>query len=86
MARPRNADGCRIHGRASRWIVACSNEQRRKDKKDAGKFSEGGCLHRCTDARDIPQESQITGRAAYGPLTARELGTRRIWFGLPHCV
>ena len=32
------------------------------------------------------QESHSTGRAAYGPLTARELGSRKVWFGLPHYV
>ncbi len=45
-----------------------------RDKDDAGKFSEARCLHRWTDAGDIPWQSQIVPRTGL-PLGATSRST-----------
>ncbi len=64
MPRASIAETCRIHPRASQALDRCSFEKnkRMRDKDDAGKFSEAHCLHRCTDARDIPWQSHLVPR------------------------
>ena len=57
----------RDQGHGSRCIVARSIEQRTREKKNARKFSESRCLHRCTGAGEIP----YSPKKSYGPGCSR---------------
>ncbi len=75
MPRASIAKTCRIP-RASQALDRCSFEKnkRMRDKDDAGKFSEARCLHRWTDARDIPWQSHLVPRTGL-PLGATSRST-----------